>query len=259
MKGFESGRMVGKETTYGPFSLSFDEYKKLFRGVTDEKAIGECSNSYLYFQDTAANIKRFIPECKIIIMLRNPIERAYSHHLQFVMLGQEDLTFENALKKEEERKKLNWRWHYQLMGQGLYYSQVKRYIDEFEAKNVSIHLFEELKETPNELMKNIYDFLCVDSEFKPQADKIYNKGGLPKNMFVHKLLRGSNLIKDVTRAFTSKKIRGKLYSVLSEINYEYKNRPVINERTKKHMVDVFKDDALKLQNLINRDLSAWFN
>lgn len=117
------------------------EYERLFENVNNERAIGECSNSYLYFRNTAKIIKRYIPHCKIIIILRNPVERAYSHYLQHVMLGHEDQTFEVALEKEEERKKNNWRWHYHYVGQGLYYCQVKRYLNQFGKDKIAIYIY----------------------------------------------------------------------------------------------------------------------
>ncbi len=237
----------------------YNEYKGLFKNVTNEKAIGECSNSYLFLKNTEQNIKKYIPHCKIIIILRNPIERAYSHYLQFVMLGQEDLTFEAAMEKEEVRKKLNWRWHYQLVGQGLYYHQVKRYLDRFGLGNVKIHLFEELKQDPEALMKKIFQFLCVDRNFTPEFDKIYNKTGLPKNLFLHKFLRQSNFIKEMTRPFTTSRVRKKIYSFLSYINYEYERNPLMNEETRRYLINIFRDDCLKLQELINIDLSVWFD
>jgi len=238
---------------------SLDEYKNLFQGVNDEKAIGECSNSYLYFQDSAAHIKKFIPECKIIIILRNPLERAFSHYMQAVMIGHENLIFEEALKKEKERLKVNWRWHYQYVGQGMYYHQVKKYLEIFEMQMVKICFFEDLIHNPKDFMKKIYQFLGVQSEFVPELDKIYNRSGLPKNRFVHKFLRDSNLIKEITRPFTSTTMRGKLYNILSVINYDFKNKPIINKETRKYLADAFKNDSLKLQNIINRDLSAWFD
>jgi hypothetical protein len=234
-----------------------EEYKALYKGVKNEKAIGECSPCYLYFQNSVTNIKKLIPECKIIIVLRNPIERAYSQYIQLVMLGQETLTFEKALKKQEERKKLNWRWNYFFVEQGFYYNQVKRYLDEFGLDKVSIYLFEELIEDPKHLMQNIYKFLSVDKSFIPKTKKIYNRSGLPKNRIIDQFLRETHFIKEITRPITSKKMREKIYEFFSNVNYNYKKKPEIKKETRKYLSNIYRNDCLRLQNLINRDLHDW--
>ena len=80
-----------------------DEYHSLFNDVTREKAIGECSTSYLFLSQAAANIQQAIPGCRIIMILRNPIDRTYSNYLDHVMTLNEGLTFEDALQAESER------------------------------------------------------------------------------------------------------------------------------------------------------------
>src|SRR3712207_6354190 len=76
-------------------------YQHLFRGVSGEKAIGEASHSYLYEPGAAAEIRRYLPEAKLIAILRNPIDRAYSHFLHMVRSGTEPLDdFAQALQEE---------------------------------------------------------------------------------------------------------------------------------------------------------------
>ena len=108
------------------------------------------------------------------------------------------------------------------------------------------------------LMIKIFQFLCVDRNFTPEIDKIYNKTGLPKNLLLHRFLRQSNVIKAITRPFTTSTVRKKIYSFLSNTNYEYERKPLMNEETRRFLINIFRDDCLKLQDLINIDLSAWF-
>ena len=76
-------------------------YRDLFRGVSGETAIGEASHSYLYEPGAAAEIRRYAPEAKLIAILRNPIDRAYSHFLHMVRSGTEPLDdFAQALQEE---------------------------------------------------------------------------------------------------------------------------------------------------------------
>lgn len=244
------------EKTNKEIITNLSDYEKLFESVNWEKAIGECSNSYLFFRQSALNIKKTIPDCKIIMILRNPVERAYSHYLQSIMLGHENLSFKDAIKNEQVRKKENWRWHYQYVAQSLYYEQVLQYYDIFGEQKIRVFLFEELKSDALKVMKNIFEFLEVDSSFKPVIE-IHNATGLPKNKILHKFLSYDNWIKDITKPFTSSKLRGKIYNLILLKNYDYKKKNKLDDELRKELNIVFKDDIMKLEKLINRDLSNW--
>jgi len=253
---------INKEPDFkGPFDEKTNEtiitdlsdYEKLFENVDSEKAIGECSTSYLYFPESAMNIKKYIPNCKIIIILRNPIERAYSHYMQSAMIGHENLSFEEAIKKEDERKKLNWRWHYYYTAQSMYYEQVKRYFDIFGREKVRVYLFDDLKKEPLELVKKMYGFLEVDNNFVPKVI-IKNKSGDVRLKFVMNFLWKPNKLKNFAKLFTTKRFRASIYNfVINNTIKEYSMNKEIKEKTK----ILFNDDIHNLQNLINKDLSKW--
>lgn len=98
-----------KEKPYEELALSFvkdmEQYYKLFEDHKNEKAVGECSPSYLYSEKAALNIFNFNKDAKIIISLRNPIKRAYSHYLMALRLGQTDLDFREAFEQDLKQEK----------------------------------------------------------------------------------------------------------------------------------------------------------
>lgn len=106
-------------------------------------------------------------------------------------------------------------------------------------------------------MRNIFQFLSVDESFKLESNKIHNKSGLPRNLFLHNFLRKSNLLKNITRPFTPMRLRGAMFSILSSINYDFQNKPKINDETSEYLKTLFEVDCLKLQDLIRKDLSNW--
>ena len=166
---------------------SFDEYKKLFSKVKNEKAIGEASIDNLYFYENAIKyIKKYLGEVRIIIILRNPIDRAFSAYQMFVRNLREPLSFEDALKAEQERKNNNWAfgWHY--LSVGFYYKQVKAYLENFS--QVKVYLFDDLKTDALGVAKDIFMFLKVNMSFAPDVSHIYNISGIPKNRFIHNFL-----------------------------------------------------------------------
>ena len=247
----------------GPFDKATQEqiitnikdYKKLFEKVKDEKAIGECSNSYLFFYEKSGkNIKDIIPDCKIIAILRNPIERAFSHYTQMVMIGHENLSFREAIDSEEKRKKNGWRWHYQYIGQSMYSKQLSWYISNFGRKNVKIYLFEDIKNNPEKLLEDIFDFLKVSKNIKINFNKVYNVSGIPKIKFIHDII-------------IDKKLRniGKILPVelkmkiLNTIFIKNLKKPIINENDKQFLKNIFFNDILELQKICNRNLMHWFD
>jgi hypothetical protein len=155
------------------------DYQALFEGVTDEKAIGEASASYLYSPKAPALIKRSIPDAKLIAVLRNPADRAYSNYLYCVKMGREPLaSFAEALQAEEKRIRENWGplWHYRQ--KGFYYSQVKRYFDVFGQDQVKVYLYDDLRGKPSSMLGDIFRFLDVDETFVPDLSIEHNTAGI---------------------------------------------------------------------------------
>jgi sulfotransferase family protein len=105
-----------------------EEYEALFKDVTSEKAIGEASVSYLFYEKTPTKIKAVVPDAKIIIILRNPVDRGFSHFLMDKKLGYISLVFEDVIFKRVQHKNIDL-YYQQYVELGLYHEQVKRYKD----------------------------------------------------------------------------------------------------------------------------------
>src|ERR687883_42510 len=113
---YRPGRKVMPVTCLG-------DYQALFQGVSNEKAIGEASASCLYSPKAPALLKGAIPNAKLIAVLRNPVDRAYSNFLHCIRVNREPLpSFAGALQAEEGRIRNNWGplWHYKQ--KGFYYA-----------------------------------------------------------------------------------------------------------------------------------------
>ena len=116
-------------------------YLRLFEGVKDEIAIGEASPSYLEDPEAPKLIHQVAPHAKIIILLRDPVERAFSHYLMMVSQGYEKLSFREAIEQILSKKSRGEFRHY--LTPGLYSEQIKRYINIFGNEKVKILIFEE--------------------------------------------------------------------------------------------------------------------
>ncbi len=150
--------------------MTSEDYLALFQDAsTKNKLIGEASTAYLTDHRAAQRIKDFNPNAKIIIILRNPAERAYSLYNWMVQEGYEYATsFEKALYIEEKRvnKRIpnfwepQYYWNYMYYRSGLYYGQVKNYLDYFGVNNLILK-FEDFINQPEDNFKKVCDFLGI--------------------------------------------------------------------------------------------------
>lgn len=231
-----------------------ETYKVLFNGYEQEKAVGDISPEYLYFHEQAIPLIKTTlgSEVRIIVILRNPVDRAYSAYTHFKRDKREELSFEEALEKEMEREAQNWLWTWKYKHSGFYTAQVKAYLDSFE--HVKVFLYDDLLNDQPQVLKNICAFIGVDAEFQFDTTYKYNVSGDPKNQLLYKLETSRGLIKALKKVVPSglvarikKNWTGEKQMVKSEMS----------EETRNNLADFFRDDILELQNLINRDLSAW--
>ncbi len=238
---------------------NFNNYKKLYNKVTDETVIGEASTDTLYYHKQAPKkIKKYLGNPKIIIILRNPTERAYSAYWFLKGCDREKKSnFKEALKAEGQRIKQprDFIWYYKDVG--LYYKQVKSYLENFD--QVKIYLFKELKENPKKLIKDAYKFLDIDPSFIPKLITKHNASGKHRSKIIHNLLNKPNIFKK-----TIKKIVKTLHlfpNQLKKISLKLSNNNLkkgkINEEDKKYLKNYYKKDIKKLEELINKDLSHW--
>lgn len=185
-------------STYGEH-MGLDNYLNLFIQARKEQVlVGEASTAYLSDPVSADRIHAFRPDAKIIIVLRNPVSRAYSLYNWMVQDGYEySKTFEDALALEEQRAKKeipNWYepqyyWNYQYFRSGLYSEQVQRYLKKF-GDNVLILKFEELRDNP----QKTYTIVCGHLGVEPIEVKnaIHNPGKRVISAKVQFLLRKVN-------------------------------------------------------------------
>jgi Sulfotransferase family len=177
-----------------------DTYRALFRGVTDEKAIGEASPLYLYSPEAPARIKHYIPQARLIAILRNPVDRAFSSYLHCVRDRGEPLQdFAQALREEETRIEDGWGpiWHYKNVG--FYSAQLERFFDTFRRDQIKVFLYEDLKEDPVGVLRSTYRFLEVGETRLPDVSLKHNISGVPRIRLVHELLNKPNPIKSAFR------------------------------------------------------------
>ncbi len=237
---------------------SLNEYKKLFeepdRNVT---AIGEACVAYLYYyENSIKNICNILSNPKIIIILRNPVDRAFSNYLHHVRDCFENFSFEEALKLERQREKDNWWWGYQFTKTGSYYKQVNAYIKNFS--HVKVYLYDDLTKNTSEVVKNMYKFLEVDTSFVPDTTTKYNISGVPKIKFFNKFLTRPNILKSMIKPIIKVILQeSKRKKIAADLRAKNLCKPEMKLETREYLKNIYREDILRLQNLIKSDLSEW--
>jgi hypothetical protein len=238
-----------------------ETYKHLFDDVKYEKAIGEASTSYLYRSEAARRIHDLIPYAKLIAVLRHPAERAFSAYMHVVRDQRETTNnFEEALKEEEKRIRENWDpiWHFTNVG--FYYEQLLRYYNLFPKEQIRVYLYEDLIDHPATMLCDIYKFLSVDPDFIVDRSVKFNVSGKQKSKLAHTLTKllfnYPNPVRWVSRQCIPKAWRWKVTNRIRALNLKKQQIP---QRQRETLTSYFRDDILKLEKLINKDLSLWLD
>ena len=238
------------------YVTDIEAYSTLFNHVSQEVAIGEASPGYLHSSQAPKRIRHYIPDARLIAIVRDPVERAYSHFLSLVRQDLEPLTnFTQAMEAEEERIRNNWspRWLYKQ--RGFYYSQLKQYFDLFDRSQIRVYLHEDFKTNSISVLQDIFRFLDVDDRFVPDTSEKHNATYIHKNKVLHRLLKEQNPLKSILKPLISSSLREGIKTNLTTLNIG--KRPQIRPKVREQFIQEYREDILKLQELIQRDLSAW--
>lgn len=232
---------------------SMRDYLNLFSKEKANQIKGDCSPAYLYLPQTAEKISELIPNVKIIMILRNPIERAYSSYLHMRRENAEIKSFIQALREEKKRIQDNAGLPWRYVDMGKYNEQISRYKSYFKSENIKIVLYDDLKNNPQQFIKDIYRFLSIDSEFKPDMRRKDNVSGIPKNYFLY------NLISKINYKINSLSGFDNLKRKFDFLEKKLLSKPSMNFEEKAFLNDALKKDIRALSLNLKRDLNSWLH
>lgn len=232
-------------------------YEQLFAGAGQATAVGEGSVSTLYYPAQAIpNLCHYVPEARLIVILRNPIDRAYSSFLYMTSRGFEpESDFERALDDESRRIDADWHhiWHYTRMG--FYASQLRAFRDALDSERVKVCLAEDLEREPANLFPELFRWLGVRPDFLPDTRDEVNRSGKPKNRLVHRMFKAvaqTNALKRCVKAWVPASVRDRIR------NWNLR-RPTMPARARDRLRELFRSDILELEKMLARDLSHWLS
>lgn len=236
-------------------TTSLDAYRELFEQVSDERAVGEASVLYLLHPAAPEAIARRIPDVRLIAVLRDPVDRAYSAFLFHQREGFEPLTdFDEALRAEPRRIAAGWyyTWHYR--DQGFYHRNLRRYFERFDRSQIRVYLYEDLDRDPEGTLADIFRFLGVDDGFRATLATRHNPSGRPRSVRLQRLLTRPHPVKEVAKSLIPEEWGHRLIARLQSPNLV---RPPLSAETRARLIEGYREDIRRLEDLIGRDLSHW--
>jgi len=238
--------------------LSRSEYEELFSGVGDEAVVGEASTDYLYSDSALEALRQEFPNAKLVVILRNPADRAYSQYIQHVSQMREPChCFWEAIELEEERKKEDWCHYWFYRSLGFYGRQLSRYRQHFDADQIKVFLLEDLLASPDELYRELFDFLGVDSSFSPDLQEdARNASSLPKSRWMHDALTQPSAIRALVRRTTPRHLRVAAIKWIGARRKTVKP-PGLALEDRERLIDGYRDDIELLESLVDRNFSQW--
>jgi hypothetical protein len=236
------------------------EYEQLFDDARDDElARGEASTHYLYVETSPARIKALIPEAKLIAVLRNPVDRAFSSYQHLVRDDLEPLGFGAALDAEPQRIAEHYAYLYRYTDMGFYSEQLDRYEKTFPENQLCVLLYDDLRSDPKGTCRRIFSFLGVDEDFVPDMSGEYNRSGVPKNRLMHRLLNPSAPMKRRLWNLTPGFARERLLDAQTKMVNRNLERQTMPQPERDRLRGVFREEVGRLETRLDRDLSHWLS
>jgi len=219
-----------------------DEYLALFSGAAQALAVGEVSPLYIESPVAADRIRRDLPRVRLIAILRNPADRAVSDYQMWVRSNRASRHLESEFGVDRHVVRV-----------GFYFEKLKRYFDRFPREQINVSLFDDLRKDALGFVRGIYRFLGVDPAFEPDVAVRYATGRIPRNSTLHAILskaRDSALLRSTTPVRVQN-----LFRALRDRNTDRDFK--LPDPLRARLLELYRDDVLRVGDLIRKDLSHW--
>ncbi len=231
-----------------------DAYESLFRGSESARYRGEASTMYMYLPTARQRLAQYCPDAHLIVMLRNPVDRAHSSYWFQRRRGYEPLeSFEQALAAEPQRRAQNWLpiWHY--TAAGFYTEQVRPLLERFGRERVHIVLQEHFDDRPAEVLAQLFAWLGLPTTGAVDHSIRHNQSGMPRSKLVDRLLERRRWKRPAKAVLPVGVVR----QLERWREHNLQRADPLPPALRRQLAQQFAADVRRLQDLIERDLSAW--
>lgn len=255
---FGEGEPALTEPPRAQFVLSWEAYQKLFDGVTTEKAIGEATPCF-FSERARIRIHRCLPEVTLISTFRQPVERAYSDYWMHRRLGYEiESDFASAYVGYTSLESVKGTTGFRrlgFLGTGAYLTVLQAWVAQFGKEAVHVFLYDDLRDNPVGLMQQIYRIIGVDESFVPDVSEQYNSGYKLRSVLAKRLLAQS---RRTAKKLVPSPLHRRFQGLRKWIESQNRDKiPPLDPELRRELTELQRDDILRLQDYIGRDLSHW--
>jgi hypothetical protein len=229
-------------------------YEALYRDRGPDQRTGDISPEYLTNSHVAGHLAKLVPEARLVAVLRNPIERAWSDFLLHRRDGNEPHeTLSAALADQGARTTGGDHRAGHYIHSGLYATQLRPYFDLFPADQIQVHLFEDLKADPIGVCRAIFTHIGVDPGYTVTPEEAINASGVPRNAAVAAVLKARSRL----RPYVSRAMLEKVRPLWDRALASQLDRPTLTAEDRRLLAEQFQDEIPELGRLLDRDLSHW--
>lgn len=246
--------------------MTFDE---LFTGCRESSVRLEATPDYLYSSASAKKIRETLPHCKMVFILRDPIDRLVSWYKFAVLNGliAKSVTISEYVKMQIGESGASIPQHMRSLEQGKYTAYLNSYIERFGKENILITFYEDLAGDPFSFCAGICSFAGIDTDyFTAYPFRIYNQSVAKKSVGAHKLFRRfKRTVRPATRLLHDSlrkrlKLAGyKIEQVYTSANKSGSEAPVkMDDDLLQMLIQYYTTDVEKLQQITGKK-TAWSN
>jgi len=227
-------------------------YEAEYGAARDQPVLGDISPSYFDFAEVAPAIRRELPGARVVILLRDPIAKAFSQYMHLVRDGREPLPFYQALQAEAERTRRGWSMIWRYAGSSRYAARVRHYLDAFGAERVRIYRFEDFIADPQATLRDLWHWLGIDPSVRPDTTRAFNASSRPRSRLVAGLISKRSPLAAVARALVPTGVRSRVTEAVRGLNAGAKGG--VDERSAEYLRAQFHDDVRETEALLGRSL-----
>lgn len=232
--------------------LDFKTYEALFDDAQEAAMLGEVCNSYLICPSSAKAIYQQNPKAKIIAVLRNPVERAFSQYLMNIKEGKTtESDFITEIKADLALNRRGWGVSHQYHELGHYASQLRPYFETFPNEQIKVLFFDDFKKDSTQFLKDLFNFLGVQQIPIDTSVKL-NQAGKPRLGKLNFLLTQTGIISFLKSIFP-RNIRQQL----AKLVYTKKGLPKLQTEEREYLLKYYRDETANLETLLGKNLDHW--
>jgi Sulfotransferase domain len=231
----------------------YADYLRLFRGAGGFRVVGDASPSYLWHPDVPRRFRARVPEARIAIILRDPLQRAHSHYLMDYREGVQNLNFYDALVEDMNRREKGWGISSLYFELGQYAQQVKRYLETFQPRQIKVLFYEDFRRDVKGALCELAKFLELNTAAIERIDtsKAHNSYAEPRSQLMRRLA-GAKLSRILGRTLMPREA-GQF--IFEKFFLRHACKPPLDPRARDLLRTLYDPDVSELEKTLGSPLS----